>query len=120
MNAIEINYYATIDKYISNHLSGIFFIENNTMPIYVSYPSSYVFNIGKHWACVYIDKLRYGEYFDSFGQPPPQSICDFLDENCISWKHNKKRVQSFDSIYCGHYCLMYLRWCFQNKDRSDF
>lgn len=63
---------------------------------------------GEHWCAFFISSDRYGEYFDSFGQPPAAEHLKFMKSNCKTWTYNKKIIQSNNSSICGNYCIMYL------------
>lgn len=115
----EIEQYVKSDELLCSMFNGIFNIYER-LPIYVSYPSFYIFNIGRHWVTVVVNSCRHGEYFDSFGLPPPQRIHLLLDNICTSWEYNQVRVQSMYSTYCGHYCLLFLKHRLYNFDSSDF
>lgn len=119
MYGVEIKNYVANDEVLINYFGGIYGT-NTRMPIYINYPSFIIFNSGRHWVSVLINKHKRGEYFDSFGLPPPRRIHLFLNTVCTSWEYNATRVQSKDSPYCGHYCLLYLRHRLQNFDPLDF
>ena len=67
---------------------------------------------GENWVAIYVDEEgRYGEYFDSFGRPPPVTFRRYLDLDiaCIGpiWSYNDVQLQSVASRFCGHYCVLY-------------
>jgi len=63
---------------------------------------------GEHWVAMYVDgKGCHGEYFDSFGRPPPATLRRYLDKHCMYWNFNDKQLQSAVSRFCGHYCVFY-------------
>ena len=61
---------------------------------------------GEHWIAMYFDGDR-GEYFDSFGRPPPTVFKDYLNRHCKYWIFNERQLQSVCSRFCGHYCVYY-------------
>jgi len=61
---------------------------------------------GRHWICMFVED-DYGEYFDSFGQPPTANFERYLNRHCRSWTFNNKQLQSVISQFCGHYCIFY-------------
>ena len=64
--------------------------------------------LGEHWVAIYVDEEgRYGEYFDSFGRPPPVTFRRYLDKHCMHWSYNDVQLQSVASRFCGHYCVLY-------------
>ena len=63
---------------------------------------------GEHWVAMYVDgKGCHGEYFDSFGRPPPETLRRYLNEHCMYWNFNDSQSQSVASRFCGHYCVFY-------------
>ena len=61
---------------------------------------------GRHWVCMSV-RDGYGEYFDSFGQPPTADFERYLKRHCSSWTFNDRQLQSVISRFCGHYCIYY-------------
>ena len=64
---------------------------------------------GVHWVAVFLNQQGHAVYFDSYGLPPqvPQHL-QRVRMNCKIYKWNTKRLQSFNSLVCGQYCLMFL------------
>jgi len=63
---------------------------------------------GEHWIAINVDeRTGRGEYFDSFGRPPPGVFRDYLNRHCIAWIYNRKQLQSVVSSFCGYYCCFY-------------
>lgn len=58
---------------------------------------------GTHWVC--LDHGR-GEYFDSFGMPPPLEVERFVGPQ---FRFNKTRYQALKSECCGWFCLYFLK-----------
>ena len=54
-------------------------------------------NQGTHWTCFYC-----GEYYDSFGLPPPEKLSHF-----VTWE-NTVQHQTVGSSACGYYVCMYI------------
>ena len=63
-----------------------------------------------HWLMLYI-KGNKAIYFDSFGIIYPTIIKEFCGNRIIEW--NDKMIQSFESEWCGQYCLACL-WHLQH------
>jgi hypothetical protein len=65
---------------------------------------------GSHWVCMYVDEQGRGEYFDSYGLPPPlPEFVAFLGRNAArGWTYNRHELQSLDTTVCGHYCIWFL------------
>ena len=68
---------------------------------------------GRHWV-----KNDYGEYFDSFGQPPTANFERYLNRHCQSWTFNRRQLQSVVSRFCGHYCIYYCMLSSRGVDMS--
>ena len=58
-------------------------------------------------------------YFDSFGiERTPKEIKKFInDKNVIA---NIYRVQNYDSIMCGYFCIGFINYMFKGKSLTDF
>ena len=60
-------------------------------------------DIGTHWVALYIQNNDV-TYFDSFGvEPIPKEIITFIGNQNI--KTNIFRIQAYDSIMCGYFCI---------------
>lgn len=66
---------------------------------------------GTHWVAY---KKRGGlvNYFDSFGDlPPPIELVAYFNNDSRRANqifYNYKRVQNFNTVWCGHLCLKFL------------
>ena len=75
-------------------------------------------NTGTHWVVIFV---REGEviYSDSFGvEPIPKEIMEKTGNKNI--KTNIFRIQSFDSIMCGYFCISFIEYMLNNKTLTDF
>ena len=61
-------------------------------------------NDGTHWTALFI-KNGISWYFDSYGFDPPEEIKEYCKEKLYS---NTFKIQKFDEIICGHYCIFML------------
>ena len=60
-------------------------------------------DIGTHWVALYIQNNDV-TYFDSFGvESIPKEIITFIGNQNI--KTNIFRIQAYDSIMCGYFCI---------------
>ena len=60
-------------------------------------------DIGTHWVALYIQNNDV-TYFDSFGvESIPKEIITFIGNQNI--KINIFRIQAYDSIMCGYFCI---------------
>lgn len=103
-----------IEKFAGKHLNrfrGVFMRDtlphncNNRECGVINLDSSN--NVGTHWCAYYkLDGTCF--YFDSFGNlPPPKEMVDYLGSKCNIF-FNYHRLQEFDTIICGHLCLLFL------------
>ena len=85
---------------------------------------AYVINLdhskstGTHWVviCVKKDEVI---YFDSFGvEYIPKEITERIGNKNI--KTNFFRVQSYDSIMCGYFCILLIEYMLNDKSLTDF
>ena len=70
-------------------------------------------NIGTYWIALFV-KPKYMVYFDSFGvEHIPKEIKKFIGNKDI--KANIFRLQSYDSIMCGCFCIEFINYMFKGK-----
>ena len=61
-------------------------------------------DIGTHWAALWVNNNNNVTYFDSFGvEHIPKEIKAFLNNENV--KTNIFRIQAYDSIMCGYFCI---------------
>ena len=59
-------------------------------------------------------------YFDSFGvEHIPKEIKKFIDGS-LSIKTNIFRIQAYDSIMCGYFCIGFINFMLSGKTLTDF
>ena len=75
-------------------------------------------DIGTHWITLYVNNKTV-TYFDSFGiEHIPKEVKKFLDNrNVIS---NIYRIQNYDSIMCGYFCIGFIDYMFKGKSITDY
>ena len=66
-------------------------------------------DIGTHWVAFYVNNNNI-TYFDSFEvEHIPKEIKTFINNKNI--KTNIFRIQAYDSIMCGYFCIgLYAQW----------
>jgi hypothetical protein len=69
---------------------------------------------GSHWTCVLYTPLK-SYYFDSFGFVAPEE----LDEVIKPYEYNDRDIQDFNSEACGHYCIAFIKFLHNKKDKDD-
>ena len=75
-------------------------------------------NIGTHGIALFV-KPKYAVYFDSFGvEYIPKEINKFISNKEI--KANIFRLQAYDSIMCGYFCIEFINYMFDGKSLIDF
>ena len=74
-------------------------------------------DIGTHWIALYVQNNV--TYFDSFGvEHFLEEIKRFISNKNI--KTNIFRIQAYDSIMCGHFCIGFFDFMFAGKTLIDF
>ena len=75
-------------------------------------------DIGTHWVALYVhnDDVT---YFDSFGvEHIPKEIKAFIDRS-LSIAANIFRIQSYDSIMCGYFCIGFIDFMLAGKTLTE-
>jgi hypothetical protein len=66
---------------------------------------------GTHWVSVYAEKDKrgrlHGAYFDSFGQPAPVAVQQYLAPT-VPYCLSTVDIQNINSGWCGSFCLLFL------------
>ena len=71
-----------------------------------------------HWIALFV-KPKEGFYFDSFGiEHIPNEINKFFGNKNI--KNNIFRLQAYDSIMCGYYCIEFINYMLKGKTLLDY
>ena len=74
-------------------------------------------NTGTQWVSLFV-KPKYTIYFDSFGvEHIPKEINKFFGNNNI--KSNMFRIQAYDSIMCGYFCIEFINYMLKGKTLLD-
>ena len=75
-------------------------------------------DIGTHWIALYVNNKAV-TYFDSFGaEHIPKEIVKFIgNKNIIT---NIYRIQAYDSIMCGYFCIGFINFMFNVKSLTDY
>ena len=75
-------------------------------------------DIGTHWIAMYVQNNEV-PYFDSFGvEHIPEKIKTFISNKNI--KTNIFRIQAYDSIICGYFCIGFIDFMLAGKTLTDF
>ena len=75
-------------------------------------------NVGTHWIALYV-KNNEVIYFDSFGvEHVPKEIKKLIGNKDI--KTNIFRIQAYNSIMCGYFCIGFIGFMFANKTLVNF
>ena len=111
-----------IQKYYQNELrfNGVFSRDN----LQKIKDEAYIINldeycdIGTHWVALYIQNNDV-TYFDSFGvEHIPKEIKTFIGNKNI--KTNIFRIQAYDSIMCGYFCIGFIDFMLAGKTLIEF
>ena len=75
-------------------------------------------DIGTHWVALWV-KNDNVTYFDSFGvEHIPKEIIKFIKNRNIKTKIF--RIQAYDSIMCGYFCIGFIDFLFNGKSLTDY
>ena len=76
------------------------------------------YDIGTHWVPLYVNN-KIVTYFDSFGvEHIPKEIMKFITRKKIIT--NIYRIQAYDSIMCGYFCIGFINFVFNGKSLTDY
>ena len=111
-----------IQEYYQNEprFNGVFSRDNlpNTIQ-----NGAYVINldeyhdIGTHWVALYVNN-NIIIYFDPFGVGHiPREIMKFIARKMIT---NIYRIQAYDSIMCGYFCIGFINFMFNGNRLTDY
>ena len=85
---------------------------------------AYVINLDEyhdnetHWIALYVNN-KMAIYFDSFGvEHIPKEIMKFIARKKIIT--NIYRIQEYDSIMCGYFCIGFINFMFNDKSLTDY
>ena len=76
------------------------------------------YDIETHWIALYVNNKTV-TYFDSFGiEHIPKEVKKFIgNRNIIS---NIYRIQNYDSIMCGYFCIGFIDYMLKGKNLTDY
>ena len=75
-------------------------------------------NIRTHWVAFYVNNKTI-KYFDSFGvEHIPKEIMKFIGNKKIIT--NIFRIQAYDSIMCGYFCIGFINFMFNGNSLTDY
>ena len=75
-------------------------------------------DIGTHWIALYVNN-KIVTCFDSFGvEHIPKEIMKFINRKKIITNIN--RIQAYDSIMCGYFCIGFINFMFNGKSLTDY
>ena len=75
-------------------------------------------DIGTHWVALYVTNNDI-TYFDSFGAEHIQKKIKKLISN-KNIKTNNFRIQAYDSIMCGFFCIGFINFMFKGKTLTEY
>ena len=112
-----------IQKYYQNEprFNGVYSRDNLTKikdGAYIINLDEYSY-IGTHWVALWVDNNDV-TYFDSFGvEHIPKEIKAFIDRS-LSITTNIFRMQAYDSIMCGYFCIGFIDFMLAGKTLTEF
>ena len=113
-----------IQEYYQNEprFNGVFSRDN--LPNNNIKNGAYVINldeyhdIGTHWVALYVNNKTI-IYFDSFGaEHIPKEFIKFIGNKKIIT--NIYRIQAYDSIMCGYFCIGFINFMFNGNNLTDY
>ena len=122
-----------IKEYYQNEpkFNGVFNrdnLPNNTIKngAYVINLDEY-YDIGTHWVALYVNN-KIVTYFDSFGvEYIPEEIMKFINRTSFGLGSRRKkiitniyRIQAYDSIMCGYFCIGFINFMFNGKSLTGY
>ena len=123
MNSRQLCWILSGDKFTKLSFRGVYAIDEMKLIKSVSYPSSFVINLGpsykpgSHWVAVYFDKNGVGEYFDSFARYPPHEVVHFLHSHAIQLYASARTLYHDMWTIC---CVLHLSKESRTNFRSHF
>ena len=76
-------------------------------------------DIGTHWVALQVNNSNNVTYFDSFGvKHIPKEIKTFIGNKNI--KTNIFRMQAYDSIMCGYFCIRFINFMLAGKTLTEY
>ena len=111
-----------INEYYKNEprFNGVY--SRNNLPK-ITKKGAYVINLdeyektGTHWVSLFV-KPKYTGYFDSLGvEHIPKEINKFNNNDIES---NIFRIQAYDSIMCGYFCIKFINYMLKGKTLLDY
>ena len=112
-----------IQKYYQNEprLNGVYSRDN--LPDKIK-DGAYLINLdeysdaGTHWIALYALNINVS-YFDSFGvEHISKEIIKFIGNKNI--KRNIFRIQAYNSVMCGYFCIGFIDFMLKGKSLTDF
>ena len=111
-----------ISKYYKNEprFNGVY--SRNNLPNQIK-KGAYVINLdefentGTHWIALFV-KPKNTVYSDCFGiEHIPEEINKFINNDI---KSNIFRIQAYDSIMCGYFCIEFINYMLKGKTLLDY
>ena len=76
-------------------------------------------DIGTHWVALWVNNSNNVTYFDSFGvEHIPKEIKTFINNKSI--KTDIFRIQAYDSIMFGYFCIGFIDFMLKGKTLTEY
>ena len=78
--------------------------------------------IGTHWIALWVN-INDVTYFDSFGVehiPKEIKTSIVLHSQNKNFKTNIFRIQAYDSVMCGYFCIRFIDFMFKEKTLTEY
>ena len=120
-----------IQKYYQNESKFNSVYSRDNLPNKIK-DGTYVINLGEysdtgtHWIALYVRKASLRDvsnndvtYFDCFGvEHIPKEIKAFINNKNI--KTNIVRIQAYDSVMCGYFCIGFIDFMLKGKTLTEY
>ena len=76
-------------------------------------------DIRTHWVTLWVNNSNNVTYFDSFTvEHIPKEIKTFINNK--NFKTNVFRIQAYDSIMCGYFCVRFIDFMLKGKTLTEY
>ena len=80
-------------------------------------------NTGTHWVVIFVkeDEVIYVDSFDV--EYIPKEIIEKIEHSSLGNKNIKTsifRIQDYNSIMCGYFCILFIEYMLNNKTLTEF
>ena len=113
-------YYQNKPRFNGTAFNGVYSGDNLSNKIkdgaYIANLDEY-HDIGTHWVALYVNN-KTATHFDSFNvEHIPKNVKKFINDKILIV--NIFRIQAYDSVMCGYFCIGFTDFMFKGKSLTD-